>query len=762
MSETRVLRGAVPWLTLAVLALAVLGWRLQLSYDLGLFLPRGGDLEQQVVIGQLTSGPGSRLMLIGLSGDDRDALARASRAVRERLAVDPAFTQVQNGESSEDPASIPGTLGRYRFLLTDVDWSTQGLAAALGERMRDLAFGGGPELIDLVSADPYLAVIGTLEGLAPAALSDAPWFTADGTAVLLAETAAAASDIAAQQRAVAGVRAAVAGLQAGQSLDVDITGPGAFGVELQQTIRAEAGFRSTLAVAGLLLVLLVAYRRLRLLPLAGLPLGFGFLCGLAVTALVFGQVHGITLAFGFTLLGIAIDFPLHLFSHARREAPRRAMERIWPTLRAGAASTLLAYLAMALSGSPGLAQLGTFTAAGLAGAVAVTRFWLPDLLPPAPPAADGGGPTRAPRLAWLPALLVAAAAITGLYVAAGGVPWHDAPESISPVPAQRLAADHRLRSALASVDLRYQVAVTGATVDEALVKTERLEKALAGLRGEGLLTDWRAVTRLLPSQATLAARQQRIPEPAELSARLEGAASATPFDPAAFTPFLDAAASARDLPPLQPDDYLGGPLGAWVGSRLVAVDGGWVSLVSLVEPDAGALAERLGAVAPEARWIDIREASSGLFATFRSGVLRAIGVAAVLMALLLALQRLRFARIAWLAVTVGAALTATAWLAVLLHGPLTIVHLVALLLVFGLGLDYALFFSRAESDDDRRSTRHSVLACTASTTLAFGILGGSSIPFLHYIGVTTALGSLLSFALAFAGSRRLRFSPGAR
>ena len=226
-------------------------------------------------------------------------------------------------------------------------------------------------------------------------------------------------------------------------------------------------FQFLLFSAALLLVLFLVFRNLRMLFVSALPLLTGFLAGLTTVALLFDTVHGITLAFGFTLLGIAIDFPLHLFSHSRQTAPRLAMQRIWPTLRAGAASTLLAYLALALSGSPGLAQLGTFTAAGLIGAVAITRLWLPDLLPPASlPGRECSPAPQTPSLAFLPAAFLAAIAVGGFFLLADGSPWHDAPESISPVPAERLAADQRLRSALSSVDLRFQVAIDGDTVDD--------------------------------------------------------------------------------------------------------------------------------------------------------------------------------------------------------------------------------------------------------------------------------------------------------
>jgi predicted exporter len=99
----------------------------------------------------------------------------------------------------------------------------------------------------------------------------------------------------------------------------------------------------------------------------------------------------------------------------------------------------------------------------------------------------------------------------------------------------------------------------------------------------------------------------------------------------------------------------------------------------------------------------------------------------------------------------------------LVHGGLTVVHLVALLLVLGIGLDYALFLSRAESAVGQQWTLKGVFACAASTTLAFAILANSAIPMLSYLGLTVAAGSASSFLLAYVGSRdwRARFNGSA-
>jgi predicted exporter len=106
--------------------------------------------------------------------------------------------------------------------------------------------------------------------------------------------------------------------------------------------------------------------------------------------------------------------------------------------------------------------------------------------------------------------------------------------------------------------------------------------------------------------------------------------------------------------------------------------------------------------------------------------------------------------------TVTSALAATTAVITALHGSLTVIHLVALLLVLGLGLDYALFLSRSESLSEQRATNRGVLACAASTTLAFGVLAGSTIPVLKFLGLTVAVGSAASFLIAWSGARTAR------
>jgi predicted exporter len=427
--------------------------QLKLSFDLSAFLPGQSTLVHDILVEQIRNGPSSRLLVIGIDGADRDQLAEASEYLTEELASSPLFISVVNGSFESQADEIPAPVDTHYLLMRNVDYSAESLAAAVQARLRDLAIGGGTMSREVIARDPFLATVDILGGLTPVELSGDLWFSSDGSAIIFAETQAASIDIAAQEAAILLIRQTFESLAQDSSLRIDVTGVGAFSVELQETIRAEATMRSILASAALILVLLLVFRQPGLVLLAALPLAMGFLSGLALVSLLFDTVHGITLAFGFTMLGIAIDYPLHLFSHSRFSSGPKAIASIWPTMLLGALSTIVAYLALVFAGSEGLAQLGLFTTAGVAVALLVTRTWLPFLLRDrSDTATEIDAPGLEPVLSAAPALLLAAIAAALVWIGSDAGLWDDDLGSLSPVPAERLQADQRMRQAAVTPD----------------------------------------------------------------------------------------------------------------------------------------------------------------------------------------------------------------------------------------------------------------------------------------------------------------------
>lgn len=759
---------ALAWLAILVGAAMWLGDRLQLSGDLRKFMPAAQTPAQKLLLDELGEGPGSRLLLMSLSGSDPARLARQSQALRERLAADPAFELVGNGGEA-DLSAIPEKLLPYRYLLSDsfdarpLDAAT--LADALQSRLQDLGSPAAGLVEPLIPRDPTLEIVHIAESLQPAHAPqriDGVWFDRAGKrALLLAQTRAAGFDPTGQQQAVQAIHDAFAQVRGDSASALTLTGPGAFSVEIGGRTQREAQWIGTLDTVGLVLLLLVAYRSWKIPVLGVLPLASAGLAGLGAVALLFDGVHGITVAFGFTLIGVVQDYPIHLFSHQRPGLDPRANARhLWPTLSTGVVATCIAYVTFLFSGVDGLRQLAVFTIAGLLVAALTTRLLLPALIDPAPhDQADSPalarlwrGIARLPRPKWS---LLALALVALAVVACMPTPfWQNDLSRLTPVPADALARDADLRDELGAPDVRYVLAIAAADAEQALQRSEQLRGVLDGQVAQGTLAGYDMAARYLPSIQAQRRRQARLPDAEQATAMLAEAAAASPFREAVFAPFLDDLQRARDAAPLTPRDLAGTPLATPVAGLLLRSGERATALVSLSGlRDPAALAAQLRGSG--ARLLDLKQASESLVAAYRGRVLAALAVAALLLALTVAIALRRPRRI--VRVLLPMALSTLLILAIL-RGcgvELNLFHLIALILAAGLGLDYALFFDHAGDDRaDQLRTLHALIVCSLMTLLVFALLAASSIPVLRAIGSTVALGVLFNFVLALLVSRQ--------
>ena len=752
--------------------LLLAGWaiaqRLELSGDLRKFMPAAQTPAQKLLIDEMGEGPGSRLLLMSIEGSDAETLADQSRALHAALAARPEFSLVANGGDAS-LESIPAHLRPYRYLLSD-SFDTQPLDGellrdALQARVQDLGSPAAALIEPLLPSDPTLETLQLAERWQPA---NAPqrlhgvWFDRAGNKVLLVvQTHAAGFDPTGQQAAVDAIHADFAAVSAGTGSKLVLTGPGAFSVEIGARTAGEAQLIGMVDSIGLILLLWLAYRSWKMPLLGALPLATAGLAGLGAVALLFDGVHGITVAFGFTLIGVVQDYPIHLFSHQRPGvSPWDNARALWPTLATGVVATCIAYVTFLFSGVDGLQQLAVFTIAGLGAAALATRFLLPALIDPAPRdfadslllASWWQRIARLPRLRW--SLGVVAAIALAIIVFAPGPFWQNDLSRLTPVPADALARDAVLREELGAPDVRYVMTLAGKDEEQVLQASERLRPALEELVASGALDGYDLAARYLPSAATQQARQQALPQAAAMQSMLQAVVADSPFNHDAFNPFLLDVETARQAAPLTRAGLQGTPLATSVEGLLLSGSDHVTALVSLSGLQDPVAVARVAAE-NGAQLLDLKEASESLVAAYRGRVLAALGVAAILLVITVWVSLRQPRRV--IRVLLPMALTTLLILAILrgLGVELNLFHLVALILAAGLGLDYALFFDHAGDDrDDQLRTLHALIVCSLMTLLVFTLLGLSSIPVLRAIGSTVAIGVLGNFVLALLVSRQ--------
>ncbi len=132
--------------------------------------------------------------------------------------------------------------------------------------------------------------------------------------------------------------------------------------------------------------------------------------------------------------------------------------------------------------------------------------------------------------------------------------------------------------------------------------------------------------------------------------------------------------------------------------------------------------------------------------TYRQRALWLIGLSVLLMVIPLGWRYGLRGGVVVLVPPVAAIVIAPALIALTGEG-ISFFHVMGLILVLAIGVDYATFC--AESDRARRPvTMLAVLLDMATTLLSFGVLAFSSVFAVHAFGLTMLLGILISFLLA--------------
>ncbi len=765
-------------LSLLVAATAAVFALVPIRADVTVLMPETQSRDLELLFGALQEGPANRVILIALQPEEGAAPLKApatlSRAFKAKLRDSGFFEDVLNGEVSFDSSALePFFTHRYHLNppFDPESFTVSGLRQALQGLLSRLNGFEGPIVEEIMAADPTLRTLEVAALWRPASIAErrqGVWVGGDGARVLLlARIQGSAFDLARQEAIIQTVRRAAEALEpAFGPLKLRLSGPSVIASDSRNRNEAESLRLMLLCVPLVIGLLLLFFRRLAVLPLAVLPLISGFLAGTLAVAAVFGFVHISTLGFGVTMIGVSVDYPLHLVTRLRSETREEtAIHQIWPALALGVLTTILGFLPMVLSSFPGVSQLGVFTFTGLATAAVVTRWFLPGV---ARVASGSQRPWVARIRLWRgldvarlrPVAVVMGVAALGFLILRGEEVWQRDLSSLSPLPESVIAEDRFLRQDLKAATPRNILFVEGETTEQALQRSETLLLLLARLEAEDALDGFDLAARYLPSQSEQEARLALLPEDDVLRDRLARALEGLPFTAGAFEPFLTAVAEARAAEPLRPEDIGAEHLRQYLDGLLLERGAGATALVSLRGlPRIDVLDSALEqAKIPGVKLLDIKRATQDLMDTYLQETLIWASVGGLFALLLLGLV-LRSARaVVQVALPVALSVALTAAVMAQISSGLSLFQILALLMVAGLGIDYTVFLRHSSQGnlDARKDGALAVCLCAATSLCVFAALASASTPLLAQIGMTAAVGTCFSLLLSFtfAGSGR--------
>ena len=738
----------------ALSATALPGLRLQSSiYEL--FPRRPGPIADLADYGTLFGA--SREVVLLVSGQDPGVVARATRRVAAELSRSPSFVDVRAGVES---LALVGALGRSLLLLADeqvwprVARRLTGPLAPEVARLRRLLLSPLAPGREALARDPLGLSELIFEGLESDVDRGTGLFASpDGRAALVfARPAPGAEGAIPAELARIG-----ADVGAREGARLQATGAPIYAHDVARAMRRDLTLSSSVALGGVVLLLLWFFRSFRLLPLAALIGGLAVCWTLALLSVTGARLNMLSLAFAALCIGMGLDGLIHISARTREvttgdERVLRATQQLMPALLAASLTTVAAFLSFSLSAFEGLSMTGLLAACGLGLTLVLTLALAPSLAAPVPPLQ---GPTVLDRvlaglaaLPRVPVALVAVASGVGAAVAAAGLPFSAdltrlAPPDLPPVQTDAAIARHFERQRH-----RLIVLARGADQERVLQVNDALARRLSAMRREGTVASYRSLAGLLPSQATQRARRARLLalEPPRIARRLGQALDEAGLRSEAFQPFIEALTEPRPLTL----EKLPAALRPLVQRQLGRQQGQWV-IATLVYPRGGAGLAGVERLARETSrpGVSVGLTGAGLAGAQMARLLRTdllliclLSLAAVLLAVSLLLRR------AW---PVVATVLSLLWTGVTFAGALRLLgyeidlyDLMVLPVLIGYGVDDHIYVARramagGAAEAVRRSGR-AVTITTLTSMVAFGALLLCDLPGLRGLGTTAVLG----------------------
>jgi predicted exporter len=362
---------------------------------------------------------------------------------------------------------------------------------------------------------------------------------------------------------------------------------------------------------------------------------------------------------------------------------------------------------------------------------------------------------------------IGAAVVLGLYRQSL---WSHDLSALSPVPAAAENLDAQLRADLGAPDVRYLVVVSAPDEQSALEGATHVGAELDRLVASNVIAGYQSPAQYLPSLAVQRQRQQSLPAPAVLHARLDEALSGLPLRAERLAPFLHDVEVARTAPLLTGASLDGTSFAAVADALLVRDADGWRALLPLTAPvsdghsvdvNVDRVRQAMSVGTPDSVTVlNLKDQVDALYTTYLAGAVRLslAGFVAIVILLLVALRRP--GRVVRVVLPLALAVLTVAAVLRQFGGPLTLLHVVGMLLIVAVGSNYALFFDKRFAgaaaglgSEDRTAAAGdlmlaSLLVANCATVVAFGVLALSSVPVLHDLGETVAPGALLALAYA--------------
>ena len=164
-------------------------------------------------------------------------------------------------------------------------------------------------------------------------------------------------------------------------IDIHLTGGPVIAVGNAKQIKTDSLTAVAIAIVIIVLLLFYAFRDIWNILLIVISVAWGWLFAMGALTLIHSSVSMIVIGISSVIVGIAVNYPLHLIAHLRHTPNvKTALKEIAMPLVVGNITTVGAFLALVPLESVALRDLGLFSSLLLVGTILFVLLYLPHIL----------------------------------------------------------------------------------------------------------------------------------------------------------------------------------------------------------------------------------------------------------------------------------------------------------------------------------------------------------------------------------------------
>lgn len=289
-------------------------------------------------------------------------------------------------------------------------------------------------------------------------------------------------------------------------VSIRFTGGPVIAVGNSKQIKTDSIIAVMLAIVLIVALLFYVFRSIWHLSLIVLSIIWGWLFAMGNLSCIHQQVSVIVIGISSIIIGIAVNYPLHLIAHLQHTPDvRSALKEIIPPLVVGNITTVGAFLALVPLQSVALRDLGLFSSFLLVGTILFALIFLPHLLK------NGAGREKGNIILkftdisienhrWVIYSIVLLTLFFGYLSLQTGFDTNMSSVNYLTDEQKADMAYFRSFAAKSSADENIYVVSADSTINEALEKSQEIQPLLQKLKQEGLIADKQGCYQFLCSK----------------------------------------------------------------------------------------------------------------------------------------------------------------------------------------------------------------------------------------------------------------------